>query len=119
MARSYRKQGEKMNWIQIGKLEDIPRQGARVVKAAQGEIAVFRSVDDQVFALDNRCPHKGGPLAQGIVHGHRVTCPLHSWMIDLENGAAVAPDKGCARRYGTRVEDGMLYLDAESSACRE
>lgn len=106
-----------MDWMQIGKLEDIPRQGARVVMTAQGEIAVFRSVDDQVFALDNRCPHKGGPLAQGIVHGHRVTCPLHGWMIALENGEAVAPDRGCARRYSTRVVDGVLYLDVKSSEC--
>jgi nitrite reductase (NADH) small subunit len=81
-----------MNWIQIGKLEDVPRQGSRVVNTATGEIALFRSVDDQVFALNNRCPHKGGPLSQGIVHGRRVTCPLHNWVIELETGNAVAPD---------------------------
>lgn len=107
-----------MNWTQIGKLEDIPRQGSRVVKTAQGEIAVFRSVDDQVFALNNRCPHKGGPLSQGIVHAQRVTCPLHSWVIDLETGAAAAPDEGCAHRHGVHIEDGMLYLDLEAGECR-
>ena len=99
-----------LNWIQIGKLEDIPRQGARTVTTPHGEIAVFRTIDDQVFALNNRCPHKNGPLAQGIVHGHRVTCPLHSWVISLENGEAVAPDTGCAHRYNVKLEHGELLL---------
>ncbi len=99
-----------MNWIQVGKLEDIPRQGSRVVNTAKGEIALFRSVDDQLFALNNRCPHKGGPLSQGIVHGKRVTCPLHNWMIDLETGNAVSPDVGCAHRHEVKVEDNMVLL---------
>jgi nitrite reductase (NADH) small subunit len=103
-----------MNWIQVGKLDDIPRQGSRIIKTSGGEIALFRSVDDRVFALDNRCPHKGGPLAQGIVHGTRVTCPLHSWVIDLESGSAVAPDVGCAHRHEVRVEDGVLFLEARA-----
>lgn len=107
-----------MNWIQIGRLEDIPRQGSRVINTASGEIALFRSVDDQVFALGNRCPHKGGPLAQGIVHGKRVTCPLHSWVIDLESGSAVAPDVGCARRYEVRVAHDVLFLEAEARVCK-
>ena len=99
-----------MNWIQVGKLEDIPRQGSRVVNTATGEIALFRSVDDQVFALNNKCPHKGGPLSQGIVHGKRVTCPLHSWVIDLETGNAVAPDVGCAHQHAVKVENSMVLL---------
>jgi len=107
-----------MNRIQIGKLEDIPRQGSRIVNTAHGEIAVFRTVGDQVFALNNRCPHKGGPLAQGIVHGQRVTCPLHSWVVDLATGSAIAPDTGCAHRYDVQVEEGVLFLDAESRECK-
>lgn len=103
-----------MNWIQIGKLEDIPRQGSRVVNTATGEIALFRSVDDQVFALDNKCPHKGGPLSQGIVHGKRVTCPLHNWVIELETGHAVAPDVGCAHRHEVRVAHGALFLEVKT-----
>jgi nitrite reductase [NAD(P)H] small subunit len=103
-----------MNWVQIGHLEDIPRQGSRVVNTASGEIALFRSVDDQVFALENRCPHKGGPLSQGIVHGKRVTCPLHSWVIELESGNAVAPDVGCAHHHEVRVAHGLLFLEAEA-----
>ncbi|MDD2720143.1 MAG: nitrite reductase small subunit NirD [Gallionella sp.] len=103
-----------MNWIQVGKLDDIPRQGSRIVHTASGEIALFRSVDDEVFALDNRCPHKGGPLAQGIVHGKRVTCPLHSWVIELETGSAVAPDVGCAPRHDTKVESGIVFLNVKA-----
>lgn len=107
-----------MDWIQIGNLEDIPRQGSRIVMTAQGEIALFRTVDDQVFALNNRCPHKGGPLAQGIVHGKRVTCPLHSWVIDLESGEAIAPDVGCAHRHEVRNAQGVLFLEAKVGACK-
>lgn len=101
------------NWITIGTLDDIPRLGARVVQTNAGEIAVFRAADDAVFALANRCPHKGGPLAEGIVFDHHVACPLHNWKINLESGAAVAPDVGCARRYAVRVENGSVLLGIE------
>lgn len=97
-------------WIDIGSLETIPRQGARVVKTAAGDIAVFRTGDDRVFALRDRCPHKGGPLSQGIVSGHRVACPLHDWKIALDTGLAVAPDAGCAARYPVRVAEGRVSL---------
>lgn len=97
-------------WIDIGHLSDIPRQGARVIAAPGGNIAVFRTVDDAVFALADRCPHKGGPLSQGLVHGRRVACPLHDWRIQLDTGEAVAPDTGCAARYPVRVEDGRVRL---------
>lgn len=107
-----------MDWIQIGHIEDIPRQGSRVVQTSSGEIALFRSLDDQVFALENRCPHKGGPLSQGIVHGKRVTCPLHNWVIELENGNAVAPDVGCARHHEVRVAHGVVFLEVTVGACK-
>jgi nitrite reductase (NADH) small subunit len=101
----------KPSWIEICGLEEIPRQGARVVAtAAHGAVAVFRALDDAVFALEDRCPHKGGPLSQGIVHGHAVTCPLHNWVIDLASGEAAAPDKGCVRRILVRVEEGRVLL---------
>jgi len=102
----------KMNehWIEIGTLEDIPRQGARVIKTAAGPVAVFRTVDDEVFALRDKCPHKGGPLSQGIVHGRKVACPLHDWKIALDTGQAVAPDEGCAARFAVRVNDGRVSL---------
>ena len=107
-----------MEWLQIGHIEDIPRQGSRVVQTPTGEVALFRSVDDKVFALNNKCPHKGGPLSQGIVHGKRVTCPLHNWVIDLESGVAVAPDEGCAHRHEVRVAHGVVFLEVKAGACK-
>ena len=98
------------NWIEIGALNDIPVLGSRVVRTASGDIAVFRTADDEVFALDDRCPHKGGPLSQGIVYGDRVACPLHNWSIELGNGAAVAPDVGCARTFPVNVERGIVFV---------
>jgi len=97
-------------WIEVGMLEDIPRQGARVVRRSEGDIAVFRTLDDQVFALRDQCPHKGGPLSQGIVHGHKVACPLHDWKIHLDSGVAVTPDEGCAARFPVKVENGRILL---------
>ncbi len=98
------------NWIEVGMLDDIPRQGARVVRRADGDIAVFRTLEDEVFALRDRCPHKGGHLSQGMVHGHKVTCPMHDWKISLDTGMAVAPDEGCAARFPVRIEDGRVFL---------
>jgi nitrite reductase (NADH) small subunit len=99
------------DWTDIGALADIPPRGARVVKTAQGCVAVFRTADDQAFALEDRCPHRGGPLSQGIVHGAGVTCPLHNWVIDLESGQAQGADSGAVRRYPLRVENGRLWLN--------
>ena len=100
-------------WTDLCALEDIPRLGARRVRRMDGvEIAVFRAADDRVFALLDRCPHKGGPLSQGIVFGDKVACPLHNWTIALDSGRAVAPDEGCVRRFAVRVEDGRVLLDA-------
>ncbi|MDO9372356.1 MAG: nitrite reductase small subunit NirD [Gammaproteobacteria bacterium] len=99
-----------MHWIEVGTLNDIPPLGARVVRTVQGDIALFRTTDDHVFALRDACPHKGGPLSQGIVHGTRVTCPLHNWVIELESGSAVAPDQGRTACYPVRVENGVISL---------
>jgi len=103
-------------WIQIGALKDIPRLGSRVVRAPQGNIALFRTEDDAVFALDDRCPHKNGPLSQGIVHNGRVTCPLHNFVIDLASGQAVAPDEGCTRSYPTKVEGDLVWFAIDHAA---
>lgn len=100
-------------WIEIGALDDIPRLGARVVRTARGDIAVFRTLDDHVFALDDRCPHKGGPLSQGIVYGHKVACPLHNWSVHLDTGTAVAPDEGCTAQYPVRIENQRIYLSLQ------
>lgn len=97
-------------WIEIGKLGDIPRLGARVVRTPDGDIAIFRTASDEVFALRDKCPHKGGPLSQGIVHGKRVACPLHDWKIKLDSGNAVAPDEGCAASFPIRLEADIVFL---------
>ncbi len=100
------------NWIDIAALDDIPRRGARVVKTRQGCVAVFRTAEDQVYALDNACPHNAGPLAEGIVHGASVTCPLHNWVISLETGQAQGADEGQVQTYPASVENGRILLDA-------
>jgi nitrite reductase (NADH) small subunit len=98
-------------WTDILDVNDIPKLGARVVRHGSLDIAVFRNADDEVFALEDRCPHKGGPLSQGIVHGKKVTCPLHGWNIELVSGCAVAPDDGCAREFPIKLENGRVWLD--------
>ncbi len=94
----------------IGALTDIPLLGARTVKTAMGDIAIFRTEDDQVFSLRDQCPHKRGPLSQGIVHGHAVTCPLHNWVISLETGFAEGLDVGCTATFAVKVESGRVLL---------
>ena len=98
-------------WIDIGSLDDIPRQGARVVKTPVGCIAIFRTAKDELFALDDRCPHKGGPLSQGIVHDSAVTCPLHNWVISLASGLAQGADTGQVKTYRLKQEAGRVLLD--------
>lgn len=103
----------RLDWIEIGSLDDIPRLGARVVETADGDIAVFRTREDEVFALRDACPHRGGPLSQGIVHGRKVTCPLHNWCIGLTDGHACAPDEGATARYPVEVRDGAVFLSLQ------
>jgi nitrite reductase (NADH) small subunit len=97
-------------WIDIGAIDDVPRDGARVVLTPAGEIAVFRTADDTLHAVDNRCPHRGGPLSEGIVHGPYVTCPLHNWVFDLRTGKAQGADEGCVRTIPLKVEGGRIFL---------
>ena len=98
------------NWTEVVALEDIPVLGSRVVDTDDMQVAVFRTADDQVFAIRNACPHKGGPLSEGIVHGTSVTCPLHNWKIDLASGKALAPDEGCANTFPVKIENGQVFL---------
>lgn len=93
-----------LTWYSVGRLDEIPPRGARVVKAAELSVAVFRTSKDEVFALLDECPHRGGPLSQGIVHGNCVTCPLHDWVIDLATGEAMGPDEGATQRFPVRLE---------------
>jgi nitrite reductase (NADH) small subunit len=103
-------------WVNVGAVADVPRLGARVVATCAGDIAIFRTGTDEIFALRDKCPHKSGPLSQGIVHGKRVTCPLHAWVIELDSGEAVAPDQGCAHRIPCEVADGHIRLNLKRGA---
>jgi len=101
-------------WTAICRVEDIPRLGSRrVARPGRTVVAVFRTADDRIFALLDRCPHKGGPLSQGIVFGDGVACPLHNWTIGLSDGCARAPDVGCTQTFSVQVEAGLVSLDAD------
>jgi nitrite reductase (NADH) small subunit len=100
------------DWIEIGAVEDVPLRGSRVVSTEQGDIAIFKAADARIFALWDKCPHKGGPLSQGIVHGHSVTCPLHNWVVGLETGEVKGPDQGCARKVLVKVENNKVMIEA-------
>ena len=100
-------------WTAICRVQDIPPLGARRVARQRGlDVAIFRTSGDEVFALLDRCPHKGGPLSEGIVHGDRVTCPLHNWVFDMNSGEAQGADKGMVRTFAAKVEGGRVFLDA-------
>ena len=103
------------DWIEIGSIEDIPRLGSRVVNTPDGDIAVFRNNKDEVFALRDKCPHKGGPLSQGIVHDRSVTCPMHNWVLGLDDGEAKGPDEGCANTFPVKQENGTIYLSLKTN----
>jgi len=100
-------------WFEVCQLTDIPTRSARRVHTAEGDIAVFRTSSDEVFALRDSCPHQGGPLSQGIVSGASVYCPLHNWCIELGSGDAKAPDEGHTATYPIRIEDGVIHLGLE------
>ncbi len=104
------------HWIEVGELEQIPVLGSRVIATPEGDIALFRNSANEVFALRDRCPHRGGALSQGIVHGRQVTCPLHNWVLELESGEAVAPDRGCAKPYPVKVQSGRILLSLDIAA---
>ncbi len=99
-------------WTDVGAVSDIPRRGARRVPTPQGDIAVFRTGDGEIYALFDRCPHKNGPLSQGIVHGRTVACPLHNWIIDLASGHPTGADegKGCTPTAPVEVREGRIFL---------
>ncbi len=101
-------------WIDVGAVDNVPVLGSRVVQAPGGDIAVFKAADGTLFALRDRCPHKGGPLSQGIVHGHSVTCPLHNWVISLKTGEAQGADQGCTHKIPLRIESARILLAASA-----
>jgi nitrite reductase (NADH) small subunit len=99
-----------VSWQPVCQVEEIPRLGGRTLRAGQTEIALFRLSDGRVLAVDNRCPHKQGPLAEGIVSGDAVICPLHARKINLETGEVLKPDSGCVKTYAVKLEDGRVFL---------
>ena len=101
------------NWVPIGKVENIPQRGARCVKHGDKTIAIFRTSENEVFALEDKCPHKNGPLSQGIIHDNCVTCPLHNWVISLKTGQAQGADTGQTQSYSVRVEDAEIFLKVD------
>ena len=103
-----------MSWIDIGHIDDIPLRGARVVKTPVGCIALFRTGENEVFAASDTCPHKGGPLSEGIVHGQSVTCPLHNWVFDLNSGQAQGADDGQIATYPVQLDGDRILLDSTS-----
>ncbi|MEM7695377.1 MAG: nitrite reductase small subunit NirD [Pseudomonadota bacterium] len=96
--------------VPVGRLDDIVPLSGRCVKTAGGEIGVFRTADNRVFAIENRCPHKGGPLSEGIVHGTSVTCPLHNMVISLSSGAIEGPEEGGVKTIPCEVREGVIFL---------
>ena len=103
------------SWKEVVALDDIPVLGSRVFRTNEQDIAIFRTSDNRVFAVHNSCPHKGGFLSEGIVHGHNVTCPLHNWVINLEDGEAQGPDEGNAACFETKVESGVVYINLSAT----
>ncbi|MGH1466426.1 MAG: nitrite reductase small subunit NirD [Cognatishimia sp.] len=107
-----------MSWLDIGTIDDIPVRGARIVKTVLGCVAIFRTAEDEVFATSDRCPHKGGPLSEGIVHGRNVTCPLHNWVFSLESGEAQGTDEGQIETFEVKIEAGRLLLNSAKLQAR-
>ena len=102
------------NWIEVGSIDEIPQLGSRVIATQIGNIAIFRNAKDEIFALKDQCPHKGGPLSQGIVHGRSVTCPLHNWVLGLEDGQAQGPDEGCTSVYPIKLHGNMIFISLQA-----
>lgn len=98
-------------WVKLVATEEIPSMGSRKVVVGETEIAIFKTKDGSVFAINNVCPHKQGKLSEGLVHEHVVTCPLHNWDVDLATGEALGNDSGCTNVYETKIEEGVVYLN--------
>ena len=107
-----------MTWVDVGPMTGLPARGARVVRIGNLSIAIFRTGSDRVYALRDQCPHRGGPLSQGIVHGERVTCPLHDWVIDLASGKATGADEGCTATFNVRVAAGRVAIELPDDLAR-
>lgn len=98
-------------WTRVCHIDDVPERGGRALKLGDLMIAIFRTSHGSIMVMENRCPHKGGVLSEGIVTGNKVICPLHGWKIDMITGEAVRPDKGCVHTFPVDVRNGEIYVD--------
>ena len=98
-------------WIAVANINEIPEMGSRVLFYKNEEIALFKTREGNVYAVNNLCPHKKGKLSEGLVHDGSVTCPLHNWVIDLETGVAKGEDNSCTNIYETQIKSGLIYLN--------
>ena len=98
-------------WVPVTACDNIPPREGRGIEVAGREVAIF-NLGDRFLASDSRCPHKSGPLCEGILNGSTVVCPLHGWKIDLETGAVRRPAgvDACIRTYPTRVQNGIVMI---------
>jgi nitrite reductase (NADH) small subunit len=98
-------------WVRITSCSNIPAREGRAVRVGGRELALF-NLGDRFLATDNRCPHQGGPLCDGIVTGTSVVCPLHAWKVDLTSGAVERPAAAhrCVATYPTRVDAGIVVI---------
>ena len=103
-------------WFPVGNIHDIPKRGARCINFGPNKLAIFRTEENRLFAMEDKCPHGGGPLSQGIVHGDCVTCPLHNWVISLENGQAQGADNGRSNTYPVKCEDDQIFIGLSTSS---
>ena len=106
-----------VDWFCIGLVEDVPKRGSRIVKTPDGDVGVFRTAAGEIFAIEDKCPHKAGPLSQGIVHGNSVTCPLHNLVVNLQTGQGKGPDGGCVKTFPVEIRDDQVFIDI-STLCK-
>jgi nitrite reductase (NADH) small subunit len=108
-------------WIRVTALENIPAREGRAVQIGDREIAIF-NLGDRLLATSNRCPHKSGPLCDGIITGAAVVCPLHAWKVNLEDGSVERPaseKERCIETYPVRVDDGVVVVAVPHAAVEE
>ncbi|OLN23927.1 nitrite reductase [Domibacillus antri] len=96
--------------VKAASFQEMPEKIGQTIRIGSVEIALFKLADGHVRAIENRCPHKGGVLAQGIVSGEHVFCPMHDWRINTTDGKAAAPDHGCVKTYDVKIEGDDVYI---------
>ena len=99
-------------WTDVGAINDIPIHGARRIITKDFPIGIFKTQEGKIFAIIDECPHKKGPLTEGIIHGNAIACPLHNWSISLETGEALGADagKGCTHTIPLKIENNRILL---------